>query len=190
MTTNPASRSLIVAGLFLTLFRVIGTSGCGGGKPREPDLQRQALSVQGQAATGCSAGGGACAGSGNHASSMIGSSGGTLVLENANLQVPAGALSTPTNVTITSSAKAPPRGTLPYTPIFDFAPDGTQFSAPATVTFNIGLGAVNPVIIWSRPGGGYDELDGTYANGLITAQVTHFSSGGVVQSLCQGKPDG
>jgi hypothetical protein len=31
---------------------------------------------------------------------------------------------------------------------------------PRVIDDRIGLGAVNPVIIWSRPGGGYDELDG------------------------------
>ena len=142
--------------------------------------------------TGVCSGGHAqtCSGSGNTSTVAVGSGGGSATLEAVTVQFPPGVFTNATNVTITSTTNAPPAGMTAYTPIYRFDPDGAQFSAPATVTFVVGTALTHPVIVWSHPGGGWDEIGGTYANGQISAPITHFSQGFVALGQCVGQTDG
>jgi len=142
--------------------------------------------------TGVCSGGHAqtCSGSGNTSTVAVGSGGGSVTLEGVTVQFPSSVFTSATNVTITSTTNAPPAGMTAYTPIYRFDPDGAQFSTAATVTFVVGTALTNPVIVWSDPGGGWDEIGGTYANGQISASVTHFSQGFVALGQCVGQADG
>jgi RHS repeat-associated protein len=131
-----------------------------------------------------------CTGTGTTTTVSVGTSGGTVALEKVTVTFPQNVFTSATGITITSTTDAPPSGIQAYTPIYKFDPDGSQFKLPATVTFVVGTGLLNPTILWSRPGGGWDDLRGTYINGAITATITHFSEGFVAVSQCAGQADG
>ncbi len=132
----------------------------------------------------------ACAGSGSSATASVSSSGGSVTLETTAVTFAPGAFTDATGVTVTSTTTPAPHGVSAYSPIYKFTPDGARFTQPVTVTFVVGLGLTNPTIMWSRPTGGWDDLGGSYANGRISATVTHFSEGYVAQSPCAGKGEG
>ncbi len=69
--------------------------------------------------------------------------------------------------------------------LYNFGPDGLQFSRPAVVRINVaallGKNVTSMDFYWLNPGTGYWELQDTYkadAQGYIYAGVSHFSSYG------------
>jgi probable HAF family extracellular repeat protein len=131
-----------------------------------------------------------CTGSDATTTSPVDTTGGTVSLEMVSVTFPPNVFTSATGVSITSTRDVPPSGVQAYTPVYQFGPDGSQFSQAATVTFVVGTGLHNPTIMWSRPDGGWDNIHGTYANGAISATITHFSEGFVAVDQCAGQPDG
>jgi hypothetical protein len=94
----------------------------------------------------------------------------------AKLDVPAGAVSSTTMITMTTTDATAPAGITADSPILKFAPDGLVFATPVTVTFMF-KNATNPVVYWSNSAGGYDIINGTVTGDSIAAPITHFSQG-------------
>jgi ZU5 domain-containing protein len=106
------------------------------------------------------------------------SAGGTVSLADSSvkLEVPPGAVSSTTMITMTATTDAAPAGITADSAILKFEPDGLVFATPVTVTFTF-KGATSPVVYWSNSAGGYDIVGGTVTGDSIAAQVSHFSRG-------------
>ncbi|MDX2013719.1 MAG: hypothetical protein SFW67_26225 [Myxococcaceae bacterium] len=140
---------------------------------------------------GCGTDFGNPVGTGSSAVQIIGPSGGTLRLEGVTLTVPAGALRTPTSLTVTSTPRAAPAPYESFSPVYAFGPEGTEFAVPARVEMTSELpGGSRLVVYWTRRGSTseYVELSSVQAGGKVTADVTHFSSGFIGES--RGGPSG
>jgi len=108
-------------------------------------------------------------------SQVVGASGGSVAATGLTLTIPQGALADSTTITVQNVGTAP-QGYVGLSPMFQFGPDGTEFSQPVTVGFQIS-GGTNPAVFWSNAQGGFDELPTTTTSTTATAQVTHFSRG-------------
>ncbi|HEX4381790.1 MAG TPA: hypothetical protein VH083_02530 [Myxococcales bacterium] len=103
-------------------------------------------------------------------------SGGTISLDGgATLEVPPGAVSADTTITIARSSETPPDGAL--SPIFVFGPEGATFAAPITVT--IPASGTAGSIYWTTAGSStqYETVTTTFAGGAARGQISHFSRG-------------
>ena len=113
---------------FVGLTCVLGMVGCGGGDDDDAKIDAGNVVVDSAVSTVDSAVSG----------TMVGPSGGTVSgPEGITLVVPAGALSTMTNITITEVATPPLASFGARTPIgkfYQFAPAGTQFATATTLT--------------------------------------------------------
>ena len=107
------------------------------------------------ALAGCTFGGDVARG--DAVTAVIGTAGGKVAMAGgAALDIPAGALANDTAITIAQSSAASPAGAL--SPVYEFGPDGTAFSIPATVTLPVAQGTSRGSVYWSGSGGAYDEL--------------------------------
>jgi hypothetical protein len=102
--------------------------------------------------------------------------GGTVATEGdaASVEIPAGALGEDTEITISVEA---PSGAA-QAAIFDFGPDGTQFSAPVTVTiaFTGEPGEGEKAVLAWEDGGEWVEIPGSgLADGKVSGQIDHFT---------------
>lgn len=107
----------------------------------------------------------------------VDATGGTVSLPSGpTLTIPAGALSSGTQITIEQASGAP-AGAL--SSLYKFGPDGTTFAQPVTVAFPVPANSSTASVYWTKPGSStdYDTLSTTVANGAATARVTHFSQG-------------
>lgn len=122
-------------------------------------------------------------GTGDSVSAMVGSEGATLTLANVEVTVPAGALSTPTLLTVTETTMATPTGYRAFSPMYHFEPEGLAFAAPVTVSIRSrATGADVPLatLFWSRAstdGGGWDRRGGVPTAGNVVGSTPHFSYG-------------
>ena len=112
----------------------------------------------------------------------MGVDGGTLDTDGGVvLDIPAGAVDSNTTITVTENAAPAPTGYPAQSSLYAFGPDGTVFAHPIDVELPLPAGVSNAAIYWSRvvEDGGtiYDNIGGTVANGKVSAQVVHFSSG-------------
>lgn len=119
----------------------------------------------------------------------VGAAGGTVELEGARLEIPAGALSTTERITLTSTTEAAPAGLTNQSPIYSFVPAGLQFEVPAEITISFVGDAANAKLLWSEDGVFYTDLGGTVAGDAIIAEIEHFSRG-FVGSGAIHVPDG
>jgi hypothetical protein len=120
------------------------------------------------------------------ASATVGSAGGTVSLPGGpTIQIPAGALSANTTVTIQGAGQAPSGA-----PIYQFGPSGTSFAQAVAIEMPVPAGTTAPAIYWTQPGSttAYDALPTTVSGGTATAQVTHFSLGFVGTSQPAATP--
>jgi len=116
-------------------------------------------------------------GTGATTSMSVGTSGGMVALEGATITIPSGALTATQTITITSTTDAAPAGFTNLSPIYQFGPDGLTFAQPASISIAF-TGADSASIIWSSSSGtDFASVGGTVANGRVTADVAHFSSG-------------
>jgi len=134
----------------------------------------------------CGGGGGSTAGGAPPVpAGMIGAAGGTVTGHgNAQVVIPAGALTQNTAIAIAqSSAGAPPlpAGVVVYGPIFAFTPHGTNFQSAVTVTVPFDLAAVpagtTPVLYKTNAAmNGWDVVAGASISGsTMSASITSFS---------------
>jgi uncharacterized delta-60 repeat protein len=140
---------------------------------------------------GCGGGGGDSSGGGGGGTAPppppgIGSAGGTVTgPSNAQVVIPAGALTTNTQVAVAQSgsgAPAVPTGVTSFGQIFAFTPHGTTFTTPATVTvpFDPALvpAGATPALYKTNAGRTAWELvpGATVSGATMTGQVSSFSN--------------
>lgn len=115
---------------------------------------------------------------------MVDASGGELDAGNGiSVAIPPGSVDTPTPITVTVTATPAPTMYANASPVVEFGPAGTLFAKPIEVSLPVVGSPTNPAIYWTkRMGTGYERIGGTLANGVVTAQVTHFSSGFVAET--------
>jgi hypothetical protein len=107
----------------------------------------------------------------------IGASGGTVTSAGITLDVPPGALTSDTALSITATDQLGPSEAGPVTKVVKFEPAGLHFAQPVTVTFQIPDGVDQASIYWSREdGSGYDPLPTYIAGKTLVATIMHFSS--------------
>lgn len=112
------------------------------------------------------------------ASRKIGPEGGRLELHGFAIDVPAGAVSQPTNFEI----RLPVDGAATSRVVAEFLPHGAQFSKPVTIEFPFSgtslVGAANPVVVWWNDAwinmGGAVSADGL----RLRTTTDHFSTYG------------
>jgi len=183
-----------------------GKTGDGGSSPGNGDHPGKAGSSGGSpdggATADASSGGGAPdAGGGGTSDQSVSvditaADGGEVVLGDASLSIPGGSLADDTTITLETSA---PSSSLPdadtvHGLVYDFGPDGTEFSEPATLTLPAAgkPGADEEAVIsWlDTTNDTWQDLTTTVnADGSLSAEVTHFTSfavrfNGVIASDC------
>jgi hypothetical protein len=123
--------------------------------------------------------GGGEAGSPSTASGgVVGAAGGTVHGDGVTLTIPPGAVSDDVTITISRSSETVPSGFVGSSSVFVFGPDGLLFARPVTVQIPFTDGGGVATLFWSsRVGNGFDDVGGSAAGGVMTAQVTHFSRG-------------
>jgi Stigma-specific protein, Stig1/ZU5 domain len=117
------------------------------------------------------------------AASVVGASGGLVSLpDGASVQIPPGALSADTMITIVTSDAPPPPGAVGRA--YLFGPEGTTFEQPVTITLPYSTTALpagmtqNDVVIQTAPAGStsFASLATTGVEaGIVRAQASHFS---------------
>lgn len=115
----------------------------------------------------------------------IGAAGGTVSSPSGgSVDVPAGALFTNTNISITKVDAPAPSGTVLVGPAFEYGPDGTSFSTPVTITLPFDTALLPPerspfdILIYTAPRGStdYAQLATTPGTGNIVQTTTsHFT---------------
>ena len=106
----------------------------------------------------------------------VGPEGGTVELGSLSLDIPAGALSEPTAITVTVDS-APPAPFTGFSPVFHFAPEGLVFAQPVTVRLPFVGNGDTATVFWTTLGGSaYAPLDTRVEGRIAVAQTTHFSS--------------
>jgi alpha-tubulin suppressor-like RCC1 family protein/uncharacterized protein YjdB len=122
---------------------------------------------------------------------VIGAAGGTVVANqgNATLTIPAGALASPTTITVTPLASPPAPGRIISNAAYELGPEGTTFAQPVTLTFkypvaaNAAADSIQLIYGISRfSNGTWNPLPGSsvdVATRTVTAQTSSFSQYGV-----------
>lgn len=202
MSMNIAVRMSLLAGLAAGTFLGLG---CG-------DDDGAASGGDGGVDTGDKAGSGGGGGGapstlepGDKTSKAISAAeGGEVTLGGVTLAIPGGALADDTTVTVEVLDKADQPGASEIVAdVFDFGPDGTEFSKPVTLEFDVGdlkVPSGKEAVIAFLDGNEWTTLeDSELAGGKITASTTHFTpftvrlvllpDGGVQQVGGQCAPD-
>ena len=109
---------------------------------------------------------------------VIGPAGGQVTAGAVELDVPAGALTTPIRISVAPSSSAPPAGYVMVSSLVQFSPAGTTFLVPATVHFQTTealVGAKRSLVGRCRLVD--DPLPTTWEGSSASALVVHFSNG-------------
>jgi hypothetical protein len=111
----------------------------------------------------------------------IGPEGGSVTADGASVQIPAGALASPTEVTLEivgSGYPAIPSGLTLRGDVVAFQPHGTAFALPVVleVPFADGAEADNLKLFSADPGGSWSEVpDAVVVGSVLRVEVLHFS---------------
>ncbi|NOY92836.1 MAG: hypothetical protein GXP55_16750 [Deltaproteobacteria bacterium] len=120
------------------------------------------------------------------ASALIDGSGGELSLSGLRVEIPAGALSEPTMVTVTATDDAAPSGLTLYSRVLRFAPEGLRFARPIRVTIPFAGDARYASVYWTTEGGqAFSALPTAIDGHDASAETSHFSRA-FVGAGCQG----
>lgn len=128
------------------------------------------------ALAGCGGGGG-----GTDAQAVVGTQGGIVrAASGTAVDVPAGALSSPTSIQISALASAPEATGLSLRgDVYSFEPDGLRFDSPATLRLPYSGGAPGEVVriaTYDPSAQEWTEVAGSVArDGSVTVPVVHFS---------------
>ncbi len=122
-------------------------------------------------------------------SSSIGQEGGVVGSPSgAQIYVPAGALDAPTALTISVAADAPelPGELATLGDVYALTPHGQEFNQAVTIRIPY-AGGSNPVLYTAPDGGSWSLVEGARrGNGVMSADVTHFSFFVVVEGKSAG----
>jgi hypothetical protein len=140
----------------------------------------RAVALTVAATVGCSRGRGDDA----SVTQLVGEAGGVLSVGDVTLEIPPGALSSQTSVTITRTADPAPQAYEPASALYRFDPDGLVFAKPATVGFAAMAPSVIAAIVWSTGADAFAPLPTTFADGRARAGVSHFSRGFLGTPAC------
>jgi len=115
----------------------------------------------------------------------VGPAGATVSCEGASVVIPAGALSAPVPIQIVATGDPVPSGYTGYSRVFRFEPAGTNFVMPVQVSLPFAGDASRAALFWSRPTGstGHARVGGLAAGGVLSGNVTHFSTGFVADGV-------
>ncbi|MCA9567057.1 MAG: hypothetical protein KC656_04405 [Myxococcales bacterium] len=92
------------------------------------------------------------------------------------LDVPAGAVSEDTVITVTVDAFGVPSPYQGLSDLYVFGPDGLEFDVPVTVSIPHAPDA-DPRFFWSNGIGGFTQPVAVAGDGVMSAEITHFSMG-------------
>ena len=114
---------------------------------------------------------------------VIGAAGGTVRAPGGlTLSIPTFALEENQTVTVTQTSAVGPAGQL--SPVYRFAPEGTVFARPVTVTLPFTGDASHARLFWTKLNSReFENVGGEAVGNTIVAQVTHFSAGVVAPGL-------
>lgn len=109
----------------------------------------------------------------------IGPNGDSIAVSGATVTVPKGALTTATDITIsTNNGEGTPAGYIALSSIFHGDPSGTTFAQPVTMKIPFNDDGKGSTMFWSSAADpDFSDVGGTVAGGVMTANVSHFSSG-------------
>ena len=126
----------------------------------------------------------------------VGSGGGTVTAQSGKvrLSIPAGALSSNVTISVTAASDPASDPNVVAGTVYEFGPDGTQFSQPVTLTLDYDPSAVpagippEAVTIVKYTGGTWQPITGTVSvdpvNGKVSGQITSFSRYSVQADRC------
>lgn len=137
-------------------------------------------------------------GVGEHQSVAItAATGGTVKGTGVSLDIPAGALSADTTITLDIKDPSGYAGADAIAVnVFDFGPNGTTFTTPVPLTIDlqgqaVPAGKVANLAFYDTTKSAWTVLDGsTVANGKVTANTTHFTAFTIVWSAGAGQTGG
>jgi hypothetical protein len=109
------------------------------------------------------------------AEATVGAEGGRLEGDGLLLEIPAGALDGPTDLSVSIASHELPGAAL-LTPVLQFEPEGLRFERPATLELTL-EGSGEGVVFWSQDDGEYGVI-GRIEGGRGSVELQHFSSGG------------
>lgn len=111
-------------------------------------------------------------------SGLVDASGGTITFGAATLVVPAGALSSPTTITISEGAVAVPSQVAAWTAVYELQPQGLVFKIPATLSLAPSAGAPPGLLVYlsNVANDGFDALPTTLDGTVYKAGIAHFSN--------------
>ena len=109
----------------------------------------------------------------------IGSEGGIVgSAQEAQVLIPAAALSDDKTITVATSSQAGPENAL--SPVFELSPDGTTFARPAQLairlTSEIPAELAATIAVWNEDSEQWSPIPSLVQDGLAVAQLEHFSS--------------
>jgi len=128
-------------------------------------------------------------------SATIGAAGGTLTgPDGVQMVVPAGAVAQDTVFSIarvTSGMPALPTDYAASTPLYEFTPHDTPFAQPVTVRmpYTAPTNALHADAFMANPGGDWQPVRATIANGVAQWQRLSLSYGGALWCVSSGTPD-
>jgi hypothetical protein len=105
----------------------------------------------------------------------VGASGGTVTAGGVVLTIPPGALSSDTQISVTTSSASVPAGYVAVSPMFSFSPAGATFAVPVTVQITLTGSATGASLFMSNSSGGYDAFPAKSSTATtLSADVTHL----------------
>ncbi|MDB4931723.1 MAG: hypothetical protein JWM10_4207, partial [Myxococcaceae bacterium] len=116
----------------------------------------------------------------------VGPAGATFAGGGVSVVVPPGALDREVEIAIVPTTQPVPPGYLGYSVVYRATPEGQVFARPLVVSVEFAGDAARARLYWSRAAGGYESLGGAVAGNLLTASVSHFSSGFVGAEAADG----
>jgi hypothetical protein len=160
---------------FAALIPILGLAACKGGEPTGPLSAGppQGVTINGVTLPSAPTSNGLRPAA--IVSSTIGPLGGSIEVEGARLDVPAGALLLPVEITV--------RGKIDGLYQYRFSPNGLQFNVPATLSIQVDPGAIEipperlAIAVASDAGDDWRILGGSFdpATDTVTVKVHHFT---------------
>jgi hypothetical protein len=118
--------------------------------------------------------GGDSSAQGTTVTQTIGASGGSVSAAGVVLSVPAGALASDIQISITPTTEPIPVGYMGLSPLYRLEPKDAVFLTPATVELSTTSAGPNATVFLSNSGSGYDALATSAVSSGVSALMTHL----------------